>query len=78
MKIDSIAKKWGPYLMSFDNANRRSYIYRIADERNEMSANTFIDKLKAYPAVEFAPDPDPDLSNVTAKQTPTLICRRHF
>jgi hypothetical protein len=62
-KINATLKKWGPYLMSFDNISRESYIYRIADERNEMYANTFISKLKAFPAFEFAPDPIPDLDN---------------
>ena len=56
-------KKMGPYLMSFENSNRKSYIYNLADERNDMSDNTFISKLKAFPAFEFAPDPIPDVSN---------------
>ncbi len=33
-------KKWEPYIMSFDNANRKSYIYRIQSERTSMQSNT--------------------------------------
>lgn len=33
-------KKWEPYIMSFDNVNRRSYIYRL--ERNLMGQETYI------------------------------------
>jgi len=66
-KIDSVLTKWEPYIMSFDNVNRKSFIYRKDDERNEMISSTFIKGLKAYPALEFAPDPIPDLTNSTAE-----------
>ncbi len=62
--IDKKLKKLGPYIMSFDTI-RRSYIYRIPNERNEMSSSTFVKELKTYPAREFAPDPFPDLTGLT-------------
>ncbi len=52
-----------PHLMSFDDAGRQSYIYRLPDERSQMSSDTYIKSLKAFPAFEFAPDPVPDLTN---------------
>ncbi len=39
-EIDRRLEKWGPYLMSFDNTNRQSYIYRL--ERDDMKLNTYI------------------------------------
>lgn len=64
-QLNQKIKKIGSHLMSFDDENTKSYIYRLTSERNTMSANTFINKLQAFPAFEFAPDPDPDLSNET-------------
>lgn len=32
---------WGSYLMSFDDANRKSYIYRLSNERNALIQNTY-------------------------------------
>jgi hypothetical protein len=52
-----------PHLMSFDDAGRHSYIYRLSAERNQMSSDTYLKSLKAFPAFEFAPDPVPDLTN---------------
>ncbi|MBK9333087.1 MAG: hypothetical protein IPM96_11940 [Ignavibacteria bacterium] len=66
-EINNTIKNWSPYIMSFDNENRRSYIYRIEDERNEMSANTYINKLKAYPSTDITPDSIPNLSGMTAE-----------
>ncbi|MBK8981072.1 MAG: hypothetical protein IPM38_01845 [Ignavibacteria bacterium] len=77
-EIGSKLKKWGPYLMSFDNANRRSYIYRIADERNAMSANTFINKLKAYPSTDITPDSIPNLSGMTAETNTNAYLQAAF
>ena len=65
-KYNSKLDKWGPYLMSFDNANRKSYIYRIPSERTEMTNSTLISELKTYPHVEFDPDPYPDIDNLPA------------
>lgn len=64
-------KTWGPYLMSFDNTNRQSYIYRIQSERNALIDETYFHQIQA-----FAPNPldldnpvqDPDLSNSTYVQ----------
>lgn len=77
-KIDSTLNKWGPYLMSFDNTNRKSYINRLQSERSLMSANTFIKKLDAFPAFEFAPDPIPDLSNSTAEPNNSAYLQAAF
>lgn len=33
--------KWGPYLMSFDDENRHSYIYRLENERNDLIQSTY-------------------------------------
>jgi len=62
--IDKKLKILGPYIMSFDTI-RRSYIYRIPNERTEMSSTTFVKELKTYPSREFAPDPIPDLTGLT-------------
>ncbi len=62
--LNNRIKKISPYLMSFDNTSRLSYIYRISSERDQMSTNTFISELKTYPHVEFAPYPIPDLDNL--------------
>ncbi|MGA2668257.1 MAG: T9SS type A sorting domain-containing protein [Ignavibacteria bacterium] len=42
-------KKWGTYLMSFDNDNRHSYVYRLESERTQMSADqSYIHALRTY------------------------------
>lgn len=46
-KIKSLVqrlKKWEPYIMSFDNANRHSYIYK--SEKDSITNNTFINDIK--------------------------------
>ncbi|HQY53558.1 MAG TPA: hypothetical protein PLD63_14420, partial [Ignavibacteria bacterium] len=59
-------KTWEPYIMSFDNVNRKTFIYRISEDRNQMGSSTFISELKTYPHVEFDPDPFPDIDNLPA------------
>jgi hypothetical protein len=38
-------KKWSPYIMSFDNTQTNSYIYRLPNERNDLISNSYIDKV---------------------------------
>ena len=64
--------------MSFDNEHRMSYIYRNPSDRSLMSANTFIDKLEAFPAREFAPDPIPDLTNAVAETNNSVYLQSEF
>lgn len=71
-------KIWEPYIMSFDNANRKSYIYRIPNERTEMSSSTFIKELKTYPSREFAPDPIPDLTGLNAETNNNVYLQAAF
>jgi len=42
-EISRRVKKWGPYLMSFDDVNRHSYIYRI--EKTAMASGSFINDI---------------------------------
>lgn len=42
-EIVSRVKKWGPYIMNFDNANRRSFIYRT--ETQLMQRDSYVDDL---------------------------------
>jgi len=47
-KLNAKLKKWGPYIMSFDNASRRSYILRL--ERNNLIDETFFNDVISYKA----------------------------
>ncbi|MBS1550488.1 MAG: T9SS type A sorting domain-containing protein [Bacteroidetes bacterium] len=49
-KYDRLLEKWGPYLMSFDNANRKSYIVR--SEMTNLTEQTFFTDVLSY-----KPDP---------------------
>jgi hypothetical protein len=42
-------KTLGQTLMSFDNTNRHSYIYRLADERIALLDNTYFQLIQAFP-----------------------------
>ena len=44
--ISQRMKAWEPYIMSFDNANRHSYIYRI--ERSNLSSETYFHDVVSY------------------------------
>ncbi|MBK9226142.1 MAG: hypothetical protein IPL67_03535 [Ignavibacteria bacterium] len=57
-------EKWEPYLMSFDNANRKAFTYQNQTEREQMIAGTFIRQLLTYPCISYAPDTIPDLDNI--------------
>jgi len=52
-KIDSTLKKWGPYIMSFDNENRKSYILRL--ERDDLISETFFTDVITYKPFGSAP-----------------------
>jgi tetratricopeptide (TPR) repeat protein len=48
-RYNRILEKWGPYLMSFDNNERRSYIYRKPEERSQMlSDGQFMNEVFTY------------------------------
>jgi len=48
-KYNRLLEKWGPYLMSFDNNERRSYIYRKPEERSQMlSDGQFMNEVFTY------------------------------
>jgi hypothetical protein len=47
--LDSKLKTWGQYLMSFNNADRHSYIYRLESERDQMYRdNSYIHALRTF------------------------------
>jgi hypothetical protein len=46
-EINSFLNAWGAYLMSFDNDNRHSYIYRLENERNTLLANSYFRSIAA-------------------------------
>lgn len=52
-------KTWGPYLMSFNNADRQSYIYRI--ERTAMTSNTYFSDINTYVPVDLHSEDTHDL-----------------
>ena len=55
-------KKWEPYIMSFENGNRKTFIYRIPAERTDMNNYTFIRDMSTFPADPlYYPVPDPDV-----------------
>ncbi|MBP9095761.1 MAG: hypothetical protein KBG21_04075 [Ignavibacteria bacterium] len=41
--LNRVQEKWGPYIMSFDNINRHSYIYRT--ENNLMRRDSYVEDL---------------------------------
>jgi tetratricopeptide (TPR) repeat protein len=48
-EINNNLNAWSSHLMSFDNTNRRSYIYRLTDERNNCLSETYFNDIKTYP-----------------------------
>jgi hypothetical protein len=55
--INKRLKKWGPYLMSFDNLNRHSCRFYDENERNVFVSNSYFSDIRTY-----APDiSDPDI-----------------
>jgi hypothetical protein len=43
-----MVNKWGPYLMSFDNAHRHSYIYNLDNEREACRMNEYFSSIASY------------------------------
>ncbi len=41
-------KTWGPTLMSFNNADRHSYIYRLYDERYSFLTNSYFNRIASF------------------------------
>lgn len=63
ISISDRMKAWEPYIMSFDNANRHSYIYRLDNERYSCIQNTYFRDIVSYekgtgypPCSEDSPD----------------------
>ncbi len=46
--IGTRMKVWEPYIMSFDNTNRHSYIYRNEDERTSLINNSYFADVVSY------------------------------
>ena len=46
--ISQRMKKWEPYIMSFDDANRHSYIYRLSSERSALLSGSYFSDIKTY------------------------------
>jgi len=61
-------KAWGPTLMSFDNTNRHSYIYRL--ERNDLLANSYFADVVSYVRGNDHPICDLDAPDTTDAPTP--------
>ncbi|MBK6878002.1 MAG: hypothetical protein IPG99_16535 [Ignavibacteria bacterium] len=70
-------EKWEPYLMSFDNANRKAFTYQNQTEREQMIAGTFIRQLLTYPCISYAPDTIPDLDNIQLDARIRLTLKQH-
>ena len=47
-EINEKYQNWGPYLASFDDANRHSYIYRDETERDALVTETYIQDVVTY------------------------------
>ena len=39
--VNRLSNKWSPYLLSFNNADRHSYIYDFASERSSLINNSY-------------------------------------
>src|SRR5207249_9918859 len=46
-EVNAKLNAWSPYLMSFDNVNRHSYIYRL--DRSSLINETYFSDIKTYP-----------------------------
>lgn len=77
INLTSKLKTLGPHLLSF-NDDRRSFIYRNAAERSDMSSSTFINELKTYLPVSFASDTIPDLDNFTQDPANNVFLQAAF
>jgi hypothetical protein len=45
---DRLKNKWGPYLLSFNNADRHSYIYNDGTERSQLTAYSYISNVISF------------------------------
>ena len=46
--VNRLSNKWGPYLMSFNNTDRHSYIYNDETERGQLVASSYISSVTAF------------------------------
>lgn len=46
--VKRLKNTWGPYLMSFDNCNRHSYIYRLQNERDALLSGPLFNDVLSY------------------------------
>ncbi len=44
--IDIKLSKWAPYVMLFDPQHTKSCVYRLSDERNQFTANSYFDEVR--------------------------------
>lgn len=69
--IDRLQNKWGPHLLSFNNADRHSYIYRL--ERSNLISETYFNDIKTYPPdINGSPGSTPDAADLTYLQAATF------
>lgn len=62
--IKRLKTKWGPYLMSFDNCHRHSYIYRL--ESNALATQSYFKNIDVYQVSTYP-------NHAT---TPEIVCKR--
>ncbi|MBM4159149.1 MAG: hypothetical protein FJ216_10295, partial [Ignavibacteria bacterium] len=55
-RINTILRKWSPYLKSFNNVSTNSYIYRNSEERTNFLNNTYINGIETYGPSHSNPD----------------------
>jgi len=70
---------WGPYIMSFDDENRKSYIYRLNNERNALIQNTYFLTARTFKPGSGTPICDPVDSfaiNPFPEQSLTYDCQK--
>lgn len=51
--VNATLKEWGPHLMSFDNDQTKSYIYRLEEERNALQTNSYFQDIVSYKPGNF-------------------------
>ena len=81
-RINQRLEDWGPTLMSFDNRQTSSYIYRFSTERNLMYQNSYFYDIYTYkpgtapyPCVEDYPEGDVPPVNTIVSAEMKDICR---
>jgi len=63
-------KKWSPTLMSFDNTNRHSYIYRLENEREALLSSSYFRDIVSYEWGSGAPPCEQDRPDTTDAPNP--------